>query len=117
AVAQAALQTPQANSTWNGDTYTLHHYVNLGLAAATERGLIVPNIKNAHELNQRQMAEDIQELTQRARDGKTQPTELADVTITITNIGVLGLDAVTPILIQGASGIISCGAIQQQHGL
>src|SRR5699024_8186856 len=68
AVAQAALQTPQANSTWNGDTYTLHHYVNLGLAAATERGLIVPNIKNAHELNERQMAEAIQELTQRARE-------------------------------------------------
>lgn len=114
AVAQAALQTPQANSTWNGDTYTLHHYVNLGLAAATERGLIVPNIKNAHELNQRQMAEAIQELTQRARDGKTQPTELADGTITITNIGVLGLDAGTPILNPGESGIIAFGAIKQQ---
>src|SRR5699024_11724183 len=89
-------------------------YVNLGLAAATERGLIVPNIKNAHELNQRQMAEAIQELTQRARDGKTQPTELADGTITITNIGVLGLDAGTPILNPGESGIIASGAIKQQ---
>ncbi len=114
AVAQAALQTPQANSTWNGDTYTLHHYVNLGLAAATERGLIVPNIKNAHQLNQRQMAEAIQELTQRAREGKTQPAELADGTITITNIGVLGLDAGTPILNPGEAGIIAFGAVKQQ---
>src|SRR5699024_9978606 len=80
----------------------------------TERGLIVPNIKNAHELNQRQMAEAIQELTQGARDGKTQPTELADGTITITNIEVLGLDAGTPILNTGESGIIAlCEIIQQ----
>src|SRR5699024_8429067 len=70
--------------------------------------------KNAHELNQRQMAEAIQELTQRARDGKTQPTELADGTITITNIGVLGLDAGTPILTPAESGIIASGAIKQQ---
>src|SRR5699024_490527 len=70
AVAQAAKNTPEANATWHGDSYTLHHQVNLGLAAATERGLLVPNIKNAHELNQLGMAEAIQELTQRARDGK-----------------------------------------------
>jgi len=114
AVAQAALQTPQANAAWNGDTYTLHRYVNLGLAAATERGLIVPNIKNAHLLNQRQMAEAIQELTQRAREGKTQPAELADGTITITNIGVLGLDAGTPILNPGEAGIIAFGTVKQQ---
>src|SRR5699024_11401266 len=98
AVSQAALQTPQANATWHGDTYSLHHYVNLGLAAATKRGLIVPNIKNAHQMNQLQMAQAIQELTSRARDGKTQPAELSGGTITITNIGVLGLDTGTPIL-------------------
>lgn len=114
AVAQAALNTPEANATWHGDTYTLHRHVNLGLAAATPRGLLVPNIKNAHELNQRDMAEAIQELTQRARDGKTQPQELTGGTITITNIGVLGLDAGTPILNPGESGIIAFGAIKQQ---
>lgn len=114
AVAQAARNTPQANATWHGDTYTLHHHVNLGLAAATPRGLMVPNIKNAHQLNQRDMAEAIQELTQRARDGKTQPDELTGGTITITNIGVLGLDAGTPILNPGESGIIAFGTIKQQ---
>ncbi|MDN5731398.1 MAG: 2-oxo acid dehydrogenase subunit E2 [Yaniella sp.] len=114
AVSQAALNTPQANATWHGDTYSLHHYVNLGLAAATKRGLIVPNIKNAHDMNQLQMAEAIQELTGRAREGKTQPAELAGGTITITNIGVLGLDTGTPILNPGESGIIAFGAIRQQ---
>ncbi|MDN6351240.1 MAG: 2-oxo acid dehydrogenase subunit E2, partial [Yaniella sp.] len=114
AVSQAALNTPQANASWHGDTYSLHHYVNLGLAAATKRGLIVPNIKNAHDMNQLQMAEAIQELTGRAREGKTQPAELAGGTITITNIGVLGLDTGTPILNPGESGIIAFGAIRQQ---
>lgn len=114
AVTQAAINTPEANATWHGDSYTLHHHVNLGIAAATPRGLLVPNIKNAHELNQLQMAQGIQELTQRARDGKTQPAELSGGTITITNIGVLGLDTGTPILNPGESGIIAFGAIKQQ---
>lgn len=114
AVAQAALNTPQANASWHGDSYTLHHHVNLGIAAATPRGLLVPNIKNAHQLNQLDMARAIQELTQRARDGKTQPAELTGGTITITNIGVLGLDTGTPILNPGETGIVAFGAIKQQ---
>ncbi len=114
AVAQAAMNTPQANATWHGDTYTLHHHVNLGLAAATPRGLLVPNIKNAHQLSQLEMAQAIQDLTQRARDGKTQPAELSGGTITITNIGVLGLDAGTPILNPGETGIVAFGAIKQR---
>jgi len=114
AVTQAALNTPQANATWNGDTYTLHHHVNLGIAAATPRGLLVPNIKNAHQLSQLEMAEAIQELTQRAREGKTQPAELTGGTITITNIGVLGLDTGTPILNPGETGIVAFGAIKQK---
>ncbi|GAA4118770.1 dihydrolipoamide acetyltransferase family protein [Enteractinococcus coprophilus] len=114
AVAQAALNTPEANATWHGDTYTLHRHVNLGLAAATPRGLLVPNIKNAHQLSQLEMADAIQELTQRARDGKTQPAELTGGTITITNIGVLGLDTGTPILNPGETGIVAFGAIKQK---
>ena len=114
AVAQAALKTPEANATWRGDTYDLHRHVNLGIAAATPRGLMVPNIKNAHQLTQFEMAEAIQELTQRARDGKTQPPELTGGTITITNIGVLGLDTGTPILNPGETGIVAFGAIKQK---
>ena len=114
AVAQAARNTPQANATWHGDSYTLHHHVNLGIAAATPRGLLVPNIKNAHELNQLDMAQGIQELTQRARDGKTQPAELSGGTITITSVGPLGLDTAAPIINPGESGILAFGTIRQQ---
>jgi len=114
AVTQAALNTPETNASWHGDTYTLHHHVNLGIAAATPRGLLVPNIKNAHELNQLQMAQSIQELTQRARDGKTQPAELTGGTITITSIGPLGLDTASPIINPGESGILAFGTIKQQ---
>lgn len=114
AVAQAARNTPQANATWHGDSYTLHHHVNLGIAAATPRGLLVPNIKNAHELNQLDMAQSIQELTQRARDGKTQPAELTGGTITITSVGPLGIDTAAPIINPGESGILAFGTIRQQ---
>ena len=114
AVTQAARNTPQANATWHGDSYTLHHHVNLGIAAATPRGLLVPNIKDAHELNQLEMAQSIQELTQRARDGKTQPAELADGTITITSVGPLGIDTAVPIINPGESGILAFGTIRQQ---
>ena len=114
AVTQAARNTPQTNATWHGDTYTLHHHVNLGIAAATPRGLLVPNIKNAHQLNQLDMAQAIQDLTQRARDGKTQPAELADGTITITSVGPLGIDTAAPIINPGESGILAFGTIKQQ---
>lgn len=114
AVTQAALNTPEANASWHGDSYTLHHHVNLGIAAATPRGLLVPNIKDAHKLNQLDMAQAIQELTQRARDGKTQPAELADGTITITSVGPLGIDTAAPIINPGQSGILAFGTIRQQ---
>ncbi|GAA4476816.1 dihydrolipoamide acetyltransferase family protein [Enteractinococcus fodinae] len=114
AVTQAALNTPETNATWHGDSYTLHHHVNLGIAAATPRGLLVPNIKDAHNLNQLEMAQAIQELTQRARDGKTQPAELADGTITITSVGPLGIDTAAPIINPGQSGILAFGTIKQQ---
>lgn len=114
AVTQAARNTPQTNATWRGDTYTLHHHVNLGIAAATPRGLLVPNIKNAHQLNQLDMAQAIQDLTQRARDGKTQPAELAEGTITITSVGPLGIDTAAPIINPGESGILAFGTIKQQ---
>src|SRR5690625_139367 len=114
AVTQAALNTAEANASWHGDSYTLHHHVNLGIAAATPRGLLVPNIKNAQDLNQLQMAQALQELTQRARDGKTQPAELADGTITITSVGPLGIDTAAPIINPGESGILAFGTIKQQ---
>ena len=74
----------------------LKHYVNLGIAAATPRGLVVPNIKDAHAMSMRELAEAIGELTATAREGRTQPADMAGGTITITNVGVFGVDTGTP---------------------
>src|SRR5690606_1922762 len=87
---------------------------NLGIAAATPRGLVVPNIKDAHMLSLREMAEAIQTLTQRAREGLTQPAEMADGTITITNVGVFGMDFGMPILNRGEAAIIAMGTIKEK---
>jgi 2-oxoisovalerate dehydrogenase E2 component (dihydrolipoyl transacylase) len=112
-----ALRTnPSLNSFWAEDTQEIvtKHYVNLGIAAATPRGLMVPNIKNAHTLGLRELALALSELTGIAKDGKTQPAALADGTITITNIGVFGIDAGTPLLNPGEAAILCFGSIRRR---
>ena len=118
AVLWAVQRTPEINSTWietdDGAEIQVRNYVNLGIAAATPRGLLVPNIKDAQDLSIRELASALQDLTFTARDGKTQPAALAGGTITITNIGVFGMDAGTPILNPGEAGIVAMGAIRQK---
>ncbi len=92
----------------------LKHYVNLGIAAATPRGLVVPNIKDADALSLRELAEALNGLVQVAREGKTQPAEMSGGTFTITNVGVFGVDAGTPILNPGETGILAFGAVRKQ---
>jgi pyruvate dehydrogenase E2 component (dihydrolipoamide acetyltransferase) len=91
----------------------LHGHVNLGIAAATPRGLVVPNLKNADQLSLADLAHGLAQLTATARDGKTQPAETAGGTFTITNVGVFGVEAGTPILNPGESGILCFGAIRR----
>lgn len=114
----AVQRTPEVNSAWvdtsGGAEIHVRGYVNLGIAAATARGLIVPNIKNAHELSLRELAVALQNLTLTAREGKTTPADQQGGTITITNIGVFGMDAGTPIINQGEAGIVAMGAIRQK---
>ncbi|WP_119696019.1 dihydrolipoamide acetyltransferase family protein [Microbacterium halotolerans] len=114
----AVQRTPEVNSAWvdteSGAEIQVRGYVNLGIAAATPRGLIVPNIKNAHELSLRELAVALQNLTLTAREGKTTPADQQAGTITITNIGVFGMDAGTPIINQGEAGIVAMGAIRQK---
>jgi len=114
----AVQRTPEVNSAWvetpDGAEIQVRGYVNLGIAAATARGLIVPNIKDAHELSLRDLAVALQNLTLTARDGKTSPADQQGGTITITNIGVFGMDAGTPIINQGEAGIVAMGAIRQK---
>ena len=105
---------PDINATWDEDAQEIvvKHYVNLGFAAATPRGLIVPNIKDADAMNLRELAETLDQLVTTARSGRTQPADTSGGTVTITNIGALGVDAGTPILNPGEAAILAFGAVR-----
>jgi pyruvate dehydrogenase E2 component (dihydrolipoamide acetyltransferase) len=115
AVLLAARRTPEINASWDEQAgeIVLKHYVNLGIAAATERGLIVPNIKDADQLSLLELAGAIGALTETARSGKTPPADLTGGTLTITNVGVFGVDTGTPILNPGEAGIVAFGAVRR----
>lgn len=114
AIIWAVRRNPTVNSTWTEKEIIVHRYVNLGVAAATPRGLIVPNVKDAQEMSLLELAQSLEQLTLNARDGKTSPAEMAGGTITITNIGVFGMDTGTPILNPGEVGILALGTIKQK---
>lgn len=117
-VARAAClsvrRTPEINASWDGEHVILHGTVNLGLAAATERGLIVPNIPGADSLSFTELAATIGELTETARQGRTQPEQMSGGTFTITNVGVFGVDGGTPIINPGESAILAVGAVNRR---
>ncbi|WP_030575808.1 dihydrolipoamide acetyltransferase family protein [Streptomyces anulatus] len=112
----AIKRNPEVNATWDEANQEIvqKHYVNLGIAAATPRGLIVPNIKDAHDKTLPQLAASLGELVTTARDGKTSPAAMSGGTVTITNVGVFGVDTGTPILNSGESAILAVGAIKLQ---
>ncbi|MFL6075112.1 MAG: dihydrolipoamide acetyltransferase family protein [Mycobacteriales bacterium] len=116
AVLLAAARYPMINSSWDEATQEIvvKHYVNLGIAAATDRGLIVPNIRNADQLSTKELATALNELTATARSGRTPPAAMTGGTITITNVGVFGVDTGTPILNPGETAILAVGAIKQR---
>ncbi|MFI5837001.1 dihydrolipoamide acetyltransferase family protein [Micromonospora sp. NPDC051300] len=114
AVLLAVRRHPMVNSTWAGDEIVVKEYVNLGIAAATERGLIVPNIKDAGRLSLRELADAMTALVQTAKAGKTSPADMSGGTLTITNVGVFGVDTGTPILPPGESAILAFGAVREQ---
>ncbi|MFI5840958.1 dihydrolipoamide acetyltransferase family protein [Catenuloplanes sp. NPDC051500] len=116
-VAKASLlalaRHPMINSSWDGDAIVVKDYVNLGIAAATDRGLIVPNIKDAARLPLRELADELNELVRTARAGRATPSDMAGGTFTITNVGIYGIDAGTPILPPGESAILAFGAVRE----
>ncbi|MGO2684456.1 MAG: dihydrolipoamide acetyltransferase family protein [Microbacterium sp.] len=118
AVIWAVRRNPMVNAAWvetdDGAEIAVRHYVNLGIAAATPRGLLVPNIKDAQELSMKDLARALNRLTLTARDGKTPPADQQGGTFTITNIGVFGMDAGTPIINPGEAGILAMGTISQK---
>ncbi|MCY1693950.1 dihydrolipoamide acetyltransferase family protein [Curtobacterium sp. SL109] len=112
AVIWAVRRNRSVNSSWTDREIIVHHFVNLGIAAATPRGLIVPNIKDAQDMSLLELAKALEEMTITARDGKTSPAQMADGTITVTNIGVFGMDTGTPILNPGQVAIVAMGTIK-----
>ncbi|GAA5029793.1 dihydrolipoamide acetyltransferase family protein [Terrabacter aeriphilus] len=116
ALVLAVRRNPGMNATWDEAAQEIvqKNYVNLGIAAATPRGLIVPNIKDAHALSMLELAQAIGALTATAREGRTQPAEMSGGTMTITNVGVFGVDSGTPIINPGESAIVCFGAIRKQ---
>jgi pyruvate dehydrogenase E2 component (dihydrolipoamide acetyltransferase) len=114
ALLTAARRHPLINSTWDEDAQQIvvKHYVHLGIAVAADRGLIVPNIKNAHEMSLPELASSLQALAETGRAGKATPADLAGGTITITNVGVFGVDAGTPILTPGEAAILAFGQVK-----
>ena len=121
AVIWAAARNPSVNATWvdnpdGSDTAEIQvkHYMNLGIAAATPRGLMVPNIKNAQDLSLKELALALNDLATTARAGKTQPAQMQGGTLTVTNIGALGIDTGTPIINPGEVAIVAFGTIKQK---
>jgi len=110
----AVRRHPLINSSWDEDAQQIvvRHYVNLGIAVAAERGLIVPNVKNAQEMSLPELARSVQALAETGRAGKATPADLAGGTITVTNVGVFGVDAGTPILTPGESAILAFGQVK-----
>ncbi|MFG3034032.1 dihydrolipoamide acetyltransferase family protein [Streptomyces sp. NPDC048253] len=112
----AVKRNPEINASWDeaAQEIVVKHYVNLGIAAATPRGLLVPNIKDAQAKTLPQLAESLGELVSTAREGRTSPAAMQGGTVTITNVGVFGVDTGTPILNPGESAILAIGAIKLQ---
>ncbi|WP_019070152.1 dihydrolipoamide acetyltransferase family protein [Streptomyces hokutonensis] len=111
----ALAKTPEANSSWDetAQEIVLKHYVNLGVAAATDRGLVVPNVKGADRMSLRELAQALADLTATARAGRTSPQDMTGGTITLTNVGVFGVDTGTPILNPGEAAILAVGAVRR----
>jgi 2-oxoisovalerate dehydrogenase E2 component (dihydrolipoyl transacylase) len=112
AVIWAAARNPSVNATWTGDEIIIKHFMNLGIAAATPRGLMVPNIKDAQNLSLKELAIALNALATTARAGKTQPADMQGGSLTVTNIGALGIDTGTPIINPGEVAIVAFGTIK-----
>ena len=108
----AVKRNPEVNSTFTDSEIVVKDYVNLGIAAATPRGLVVPNIKDADRMSLVELGRALQQLVETARAGRTAPADMQHGTITITNVGTFGIDTGTPIINPGESAILCFGAVR-----
>ncbi len=113
-VALAVQTHPEINASWDEVSQEIVQSpaLNLGIAAATPRGLMVPNVKDAGSLSLAELAAALDDVVTRARDGRLQPFDLSGGTLTLTNVGSFGVDGATPILNPPEAAILALGAIQ-----
>ena len=114
AIIWAARRNPQVNASWHETHYVVKNYVNLGIAAATPRGLMVPVIHDVQSYSSRGLAAAITGMIAEAREGRLTPADMQGGTVSITNIGPLGLDGGTPILPPGQAAIVALGAVRRK---
>ncbi|AXI78573.1 dihydrolipoamide acetyltransferase family protein [Peterkaempfera bronchialis] len=111
----AIRRHPEVNAAWDEPNQEIVYkaQVNLGIAAATPRGLLVPNIKDAGAKTLTELAAALQSLVETAREGRTPPADMQGGTVTITNVGVFGVDTGTPILNPGEAAILAVGQVRE----
>jgi 2-oxoglutarate dehydrogenase E2 component (dihydrolipoamide succinyltransferase) len=114
AAVQALRQFPNINAMVDGDTIVYRHYVNMGIAVASDAGLVVPNVKDADSKGIIQVSREISEIAKRARDGKLTMDDLTGGTFTITNGGVFGSLVSTPIINYPQVGILGLHKTQDR---
>ena len=110
-VVAGLVRYPELNASVDGGEIVQHGHINLGFAAQTERGLVVPVIKNAHRMTTVQLGEEFARLTEAARAGRISPSELTGGTVTLNNYGVFGVDGSTPIINYPEAALIGVGRI------
>ena len=114
ALCLAVADHPEVNARWAGEEIVRGRAVHLGIAAATPRGLVVPVLRDAQACGLADLARGIAELAATARAGRTAPADLTGSTITISNVGVFGVDAGTPILNPGEAAILAVGQVAKR---
>ncbi len=114
AVSLALRQHPKVNSSWLGDTIRYNHHVNIGVAVAVDEGLLVPVVRHANMLSLTQIAAQVKEFAQKAKDKKLQPSDWEGSTFTISNLGMFGIDQFTAIINPPDACILAVGGIQQE---
>ncbi len=110
----AARRTPEVTAVWHGEEIELRRYVDLAVATATPRGLLVPVVRDADRLDLPGLATAISDLAARAREGRTTPAETSGGTLAVTNVGVFGMDSGTPIIPPGMSAILALGQVARR---
>jgi pyruvate dehydrogenase E2 component (dihydrolipoamide acetyltransferase) len=111
ATARTLLKHPIMNSTLIGEEILVHDTVHLGIAVALTEGLIVPKLRHAEKKNLLQIAKEVRQLAQKAREGALAIEEVTDGTFTITNVSMLGIDGFTPVLNPPETGILGVGRV------